>query len=310
MACNRPLRGYVSRSGGITSKRTLAAFPVKLMTVPCGKCLGCQIDYSRDWAVRCAHEARSHVTNCIVTLTYSKRNLPPNGELLKVDLQQFFKRLREVKSFRYFAVGEYGAGGPGYHPHFHVVLFGCDFEDRYPWSKTKAGSLQYRSPLLESRWRLGYSTVGEFSWSGAAYCARYVTKKIYGDKADDHYSGLQPEFLVMSKGRKDPGQDVPGTGLGAKWFIENHTDVFPDDFIRLNGKNYPVPRYYDKLYERMYPEAMEVIRQRRKETAEATQRRYDAINNNKIRQEDKREMCLALRTRKLERNYEDGSQGF
>lgn len=168
----------------------------------------------------------------------------------------------------------------------------------------------YRSDHLESKWTLGNAEIGAFNFQAAAYCARYVTKKIYGDKSEDYYQGLKPEYLVVSKGRKKPGEDIPGTGLGASWFIKNHTDVFPEDVCVVEGKRYPVPRYYDELYEKMYPRAMAKVKEKRRINAQKSEERYDKFNNNKIRREDKREMCLAARTKRLERSYENQDESI
>ena len=37
--------------------------------VPCGKCLHCHIDKSKEWATRATHEAQLQKDNCFVTLT-------------------------------------------------------------------------------------------------------------------------------------------------------------------------------------------------------------------------------------------------
>ena len=275
------------------------------MSVRCGRCLGCQIDYSRDWAVRGSHEAAMNELNCAVTLTYSERNLPADGALDKEDLRLFFKNLRRnVGQFRYLACGEYGSAGPGHHPHYHVAVFGLDFDDKYFWTRTDAGSIQYRSPLLEAQWKLGNSTVGECNWQSIAYIARYITKKIRGDKKEDHYQGLPEEFITMSTGREFPG------GLGAEWFKKHFTDVYPDDFVFIDGKKYPVPRYYDKIYESMYPDAMKEIKRKRQERAKQAVAAEENIRSGKLRPEDVREECLAARTSKLERNYEDRTSSF
>ena len=39
--------------------------------VACGRCIGCRLAKSREWAVRCMHEANSHEDNCWLTLTMS-----------------------------------------------------------------------------------------------------------------------------------------------------------------------------------------------------------------------------------------------
>ena len=38
--------------------------------LPCGQCMACRLNKSRDWATRCVLEAKMHKDNCFVTLTY------------------------------------------------------------------------------------------------------------------------------------------------------------------------------------------------------------------------------------------------
>ena len=94
--------------------------------IPCGHCLECRLEYSRQWANRCILEAQEHDQNCFITLTYDDLNIPvvddvnpETGEvtkfktLVKRDLQLFMKRLRSKLDeknikIRFFAAGEYG----------------------------------------------------------------------------------------------------------------------------------------------------------------------------------------------------------
>lgn len=76
--------------------------------IKCGQCMECRLAYSREWAIRITHEAAMHERNCFLTLTYDDDHLPKYGQLVKSDLQKFFKRLRHHFNFKYVACGEYG----------------------------------------------------------------------------------------------------------------------------------------------------------------------------------------------------------
>ncbi|AXH74217.1 MAG: replication initiator protein [Microviridae sp.] len=76
--------------------------------IKCGQCMECRLAYSREWAIRITHEAAMHDRNCFLTLTYDNDHLPAHGQLVKSDLQKFFKRLRHHFNFKYVACGEYG----------------------------------------------------------------------------------------------------------------------------------------------------------------------------------------------------------
>ena len=77
--------------------------------------------------MRVVHESYYWDSCIFLTLTYDDDHLPPNGSLVKSDLQKFFKRLRKNsgKKMAYFACGEYGEQTA--RCHYHVILFGLDF---------------------------------------------------------------------------------------------------------------------------------------------------------------------------------------
>lgn len=76
MTCYSPLEGWYSKKRTLSGNRKvvfnlhegLADRPV---TIPCGQCIGCRLERSRQWAVRCVHEASLHTSNCFLTLTFS-----------------------------------------------------------------------------------------------------------------------------------------------------------------------------------------------------------------------------------------------
>ena len=110
--------------------------------------------------------------------------MPRHGQLVKRDLQLFFKRLRKITGpFRYVACGEYGELRR--RPHFHVALFGVDFAfDRVEYGTGIRGDKVYVSMALSKAWGkssfpLGH-TIGSLTFESAAYIARYITKRVTG----------------------------------------------------------------------------------------------------------------------------------
>lgn len=91
MACFHPLTAYQSDSGEIYFHDV----GHKELKLPCGQCIGCRLERSRQWAMRIIHEASMYDNNCFITLTYSPENLPPDGGLRKKHFQLFMKRLRK-----------------------------------------------------------------------------------------------------------------------------------------------------------------------------------------------------------------------
>lgn len=65
------------------------------LKIPCGTCLGCRLERSRQWAMRCMDEAQMHKDNSFVTLTFNDKNLPLNRSLDVSIFQRFMKRLRK-----------------------------------------------------------------------------------------------------------------------------------------------------------------------------------------------------------------------
>lgn len=276
MPCYKPLRGYRARTVNETGKRSIVFNPKEgyqdlEIKVPCGRCIGCRLEYSRQWAVRCVHEADMHQHNAFITLTYRPEDEPADKSVHKDALQKFFKRLRKAvdEPIRYFACGEYGEQRN--RPHYHAIIFGYDFPDRYLWS-VQNGYQLYRSPLLEKVWPFGYSTIGEVTLESAAYVARYVMKKHKPDKRKsdeenaepyrlvDPETGemfhVEPEFCLMSR----------RPGIGKTW-LETYRGDAAKDFVTINGKVHSLPKYYDSLLEQWDSADMERRKNKRMEMA-------------------------------------------
>lgn len=229
MACFRPIRGYRARSVNSATGRRPVVFTRKAgyedlaVDVPCGQCIGCRLERSRQWAMRCSHEASLHEDNCFITLTYDPEHYPRDGSLSKPALQKFFKRLRKRRGkFRYYACGEYG--NESFRAHYHAILFGLDFPDKVLYTTTQGNEL-FISPELASIWQFGFSTIGNVSFESCAYVVRYCMKKVTGEEAEAHYRSvdpetgeiyaIEPEFALMSR----------RPGIGRDWFLKFRKDV-------------------------------------------------------------------------------------
>lgn len=253
MPCYSPLKAFHSQGKPIQFRETVGFSPINLS---CGQCVGCRLERSRQWAVRCLHEASLYERNCFITLTYAPEHLPPDGGLHYSDFQEFMKRLRFHHrghrpladgryAIRFFMCGEYGENFG--RPHFHACLFNFDFEDKKLWSTTEAKSKLFRSSALEKLWPFGFSSIGDVNFKSAAYVARYIMKKVNGQAAARHYVNpktgevLTPEFTKMSL----------KPGIGSEWFDKFHKDVYPHDYVVVNGRKCVPPKYYDKKYFKM-----------------------------------------------------------
>lgn len=255
MVCFHPITGN-RVEGGQVKFSGYAGWQGRPITIACGQCWGCKLERSRQWAVRCMHEVVFHERSSFITLTYRDEELPRGGSLDVKDWQRFAKRLRKsVGPFRYFHCGEYGDRYG--RPHYHACLFGLDFmDDRELWKVTRDVPL-WTSKTLSSVWGHGHAVIGEVTFESAAYVARYIMKKRTGDQAAAWYGGRKPEYTTMSR----------NPGLGAKWIEKWGDEVYPDDFIVVNGKRSRPPRFYDSQFEIFRPEEMDKIKELRKEKA-------------------------------------------
>lgn len=197
-------------------------------------------------------EQMMHLESCFLTLTYSDSHLPKYGQLVKKDLQDFFKALRyRIGPFRYVACGEYGERFR--RPHFHVALYGRDFrEERLLYSKARGGEQLFTSPTVDKAWGKGLAPLGTLTFESSAYIARYITKRLTPSdrlsllplhiEDDGEIIFPNPEFLVCSKGRK------AGDGIGGSWWRQfADSDVLPHGRIAVRGgRELPVPRYFKK----------------------------------------------------------------
>lgn len=271
MSCYHPLKGYRGKSGKLTftpPKGIRNPHLRGLVTVACGQCIGCRVDRSKQWAVRVVHEAQLHEYNSFITLTYAPEHLPYNGSLQKADFQKFMKRLRKrfkSKRIRYYMCGEYGDKLD--RPHYHAILFGFDFPDKTIWKRTKSGSTIYRSKILEELWPFGHSSVGSVTYESAAYVARYCMKKLNGDKAQNHYTKCDTETGEMFQIVPEYNAMSLKPAIGKEWFEIYRDDVYPHDYIVIDGKKYKPPAYYDKLLKIASESDFDDIKEARKEKA-------------------------------------------
>jgi len=202
----------------------------------CGGCVGCRLAKSREWSIRCMHEASLHWNNCWLTLTLNEeykqtRKNPYSLERgQKSELTRFLKRLRKKfgSGIRYYYCGEYGetcfycnkserfcscrnfTAWRG-RPHYHVCIFNHDFDDK-KFYKNINGLPHYTSPTLDKLWtdpatklNMGTATISDLTPDSAAYTARYTMKKVYGElsKTDHpvlgilHYQRLIPDGEII-----------------------------------------------------------------------------------------------------------------
>lgn len=254
MPCYHPLSAYQCADGTIVFQERRWFNTVKTLSLPCGQCIGCRLERSRQWAMRCMHEAQLHEKNCFITLTYDNTHLPSDGSLHYKDFQLFIKRLRKKfgnTRIRYYMAGEYGENFG--RPHFHACIFGYDFHDKKLWKRSPSGSMLYRSADLELLWPFGYSSIGDVNFESAAYVARYIMKKVTGHNAKDHYQEIDQDTGEITTRKPEFNKMSLKPGIGYEWYKKYKTDVYPHDYVIIKGKKVKPPKFYDKKYKTDYP---------------------------------------------------------
>lgn len=225
--------------------------------------MGCRLERSRQWAVRCVHEASLHADNCFVTLTYDDEHLPGDGSLEPRDVTLFLKRLRKRGRFRYLYCGEYGETRQ--RPHYHALLFGREFADKVRCEDAKSGAPQYESAELSGVWGCGRATVAALTFESAAYVARYCVQKVNGDLAEGHYARVSPLTGEIIQVLPEFGRMSRRPGIGRGWIERYHDEVYPSDEVIARGHPSKPPRYYDAYLKDLDEDASDAVsRERRK----------------------------------------------
>lgn len=203
------------------------AFPI---LIPCGRCINCRLDYSRQWAFRLCLEKSFHEPDLcwFLTLTYDDDHLPkvplsfdrkfvrkPDffdalSTVRMQDCSDFVKNLRRQleyhyglgDGFRFYAASEYG--DRTFRPHIHMIAFNLPLED------LKIDKPYYSSDFLDKVWAKGHVCIGAVEFSSCAYVSRYVTKKLSGALYAEKYEkfGIEPESTRCSR----------NPGIGMMWF--------------------------------------------------------------------------------------------
>lgn len=297
MSCYHPIVAYDynPKYRKLGDKRVIRFTPPSLfesnpdvhqILLPCGKCVGCRLDYSRAWANRCLMELQYHDSAYFVTLTYDDVHVPtswsvdkdtgealsPSMTLSRRDTQLFFKLLRRRFAddrIRYFGCGEYGT--QTLRPHYHLILFGLHLDDLELYSKSRKNPADsyWLSPSLDNCWYdcdtdspRGRVIVARVTWQSCAYVARYMLKKAKGldDVARYAELGIVPEFAMMSR----------RPGIGYQYYVD-HPEIWRYDKVTIStetgGRQFPPPPYFRRMYQVDNPLEASILSDQRQLTA-------------------------------------------
>lgn len=221
--CFFPLPNYNRKS---------PAFRAGVTEFECGACPECLSKRASRFMLRDVYEARDHLDNCMLTLTYDNYLRDAKGNIIGEqladrrvdvrDVQLFIKRLRAYawrhhrSRFKYRVSAEYGKRT--HRPHYHVLIFGFTFPDCVYYKKSKRGSVIYSSSILNRLWRNGICTVDakRITPAIAKYCSKYTMKD----------AGAEDTFSICSH------------GIGIAGLLRDFNGLY----YTVEGVRYPVPR--------------------------------------------------------------------
>lgn len=276
MRCTSPRKvGFLSdgKTLSFSPKNYSKEYPV--IQIPCGKCLSCRLEHSRQIALRAYHESQMYKKNCFVTLTYDDDHLE-SEKLIPAHLEKFIKDLRtklfsnllgklfpdlsqkqqrslwrslpDIRRKELYneiqisslAVGEYGDKNK--RPHWHLLIFNWTPSEPVYKYTTDLGDQVYTSSDLTTLWQRGNSEFGSVTLESAGYVARYSTKKLAHGKDGTH--NYDPVVRYSQK-----------NAIGKKWLERYYSDVFSHGYLVLpNGAKSSIPRYYEKWFKKEHPE--------------------------------------------------------
>lgn len=240
MKCGNPVLVFLDGNGGryfrhfdLTRKEKLSnAWQV----FNCGKCLHCRKKRAYELAARCVLHGSMYPTNSFLTLTYDEKREGYHNNFDYTDIQKFKKRLRSYVTRRLhvrieiFNVHEYGRMGK---KHWHLICFNYSPEDKEIHTFNKGIPL-YTSRTLGELWPYGFSSIGDLSEASAMYQAQYMEK----DFRNVH----------IGTSRKSHSKH---SGIGKPYFLKHYKQILMLGYIPFGGNKMPLPRYFEKLAEKM-----------------------------------------------------------
>lgn len=236
------------------------------LKLPCKKCPSCKLKASQEWALRCWHESRMHEQNSFITFTYRDSDLPKYQALDHRDFQLFMKRLRRKypqQNISYFMCAEYGA--KTHRPHFHALLFGF-FPPDPVYHRTENGNRYYKSQVLDSLWKKGFTDTSHVTYLSAGYVARYAMKKQLPNTA------LQDRYVYVDDQGNQKTRPFEYIKMSTRPFVgsswaEKYAHEWAEQGYCRNAykKEMPIPKQYLKVLKEQWPEQHEYLLQKRRE---------------------------------------------
>lgn len=258
----RPIFGWEGVKEGLTE-----------LKLPCGKCPECVKDYYTSWATRGSRELLNWESSVFVTLTFNEENLPratgycsrctnPHpiaNSLCKSTIQDFIKRVKKNlgstkdNPIRQSYCGEYGDKNG--RPHYHVILYNCDFPDRVPHYISESGHQVYKSEKLQSMWEFGNAEFGYATSASIAYLYKYILKKKTRKEKEKGPLVIESNGITYEVAHEFI-ESSRNPGIGA---CMRGTDSIKKGFLTVNGVKKKLPKYYMEWLREHMPDTYDYL---------------------------------------------------
>lgn len=195
------------------------------ITVPCGHCILCEKNKSRDWVNRMLFEFDQTKQGVFITLTFNDDSYNKFFNQWNKALSLFLDRWRkEFPPLRYIFIPDVGEDFGRLH--YHGILFGVSY---LPISD------------VTRVWQYGYCWLGYCNEKTIRYVAKYVTKPTK-EKLQELQISKLPRIMVSK-------------GLGANYInsktLKIHKSFGLNPSLPFGDGKTPLPRYlYNKIFSR------------------------------------------------------------
>lgn len=258
--CTRELTAYHNPSGG----RPIFGWEgvkngLQELKLPCGKCPECCKDYYTMWATRGSKELAQWDTSVFITLTYDEENLPHDNSLRKKDVQDFIKRVKKrFKStkenpIRQTYCGEYGS--KTHRPHYHVILYNCEFADKKKHYISDGGHQVFTSEVLRTLWGKGNAEFGYATAASIAYLYKYILKKKSRKEKQAGPLVIERDGITFEVAHEFI-ESSRNPGIGA-WLRDSES--VKKGYLSVNGVRKKLPKYYMEWLRKNDPETFDKL---------------------------------------------------
>ena len=277
----------------------------KVFFIPCGQCVECRLQKSRDMANRIYLETKTFSENWAVTLTYDDIHLPFGKEVLDgegeykryptlvpEDVTKFNKAFRQLlerelnlKGIKFYCAGEYGDEHA--RPHYHLIYMNCPLPaDDVSIAKgefSETGEQLYRSKICERAWSYFLRDQnGKFLRDDEGKKIALLRGRVRLNEVSWQYAAYVARYVMKKQtGQGAEKYDTLGIvpeftrcstreGIGKRYFEENKENLLETDDILVKQGDKTVhaalPRYFLRLAEK---EGLDISALKRRRQAKA-----------------------------------------